>query len=120
MRILILMALIFSLNSLAHEAPAHSRYQILVTDPTTSTVTEESFAQIPSVIFSQNYQEFIANKQSVKTNLEWKTPYFSAWVTDDAPGIYYTISIWGGLARIPGMNDKGSCGQTTLLVSEPR
>ena len=60
----------------------------------------------------------------MKTNLDWETPYFSAWVTDDAPG-KYTISIWGGLTRIPGMNDNGlamvMCHEVGhLLGGEPR
>lgn len=109
---------------LAHEMPEHSRYQILVTDPTTSTVTSKSFQIIPQLIYSMNYKAFLDNDQKVSLKLMWETPYFSAWVSEDAPQAY-SINFWGGIARIPGMNDNGlaliACHEVGhLLGGEPR
>ncbi len=110
--------------SFAHEMPEHSRYQILVTDPTTSTVTEESFKSIPTIIHSLNQANYHKENISVSLNLKWDVPYFSAWVKDEAPR-KYSMNFWGGIARIPGMNDNAhaltACHEVGhLLGGEPR
>lgn len=115
---------IYSSLIFAHTMPEHSRYQILITDPTTSTVTKQSFNTIPQIIFAQNFTKFVQNKQNVSINLEWETPYFSAWVKELTPS-QYSINFWGGIARIPGMNDNGlaliACHEVGhLLGGEPR
>lgn len=120
----LLIGCLYSSFIMANETPEHFRYQVLVTDPTTSSVTEESFHKIPRTVFNMNYQSFLANKQKVILNLMWETPYFSAWVKEEAPQSY-SINFWGGITRIPGMNDNGlaliACHEVGhLLGGEPR
>lgn len=110
--------------SFAHELPPHARYQILTTDPTSSTVTQKSFNSIPHIIYSQHYLDLKKNQLEVTINTDWETPYFSAWVKDEAPK-KFSINFWGGIVRIPGMNDNGlaliACHEMGhLLGGEPR
>ena len=86
-----------------HKSLEHFRYQITVTDPTTSTVTAQSFATIPSLVMALNHRELEGNK--IELFYDWQKPYFSAWVSELAAKSY-RVSFWGGLARIPGMSDE--------------
>lgn len=85
--------------------PEYFRYQILTTDKTTSTVTEQSFTTIPRIIYGLFATEFYERNFILTVNTDWQTPYFSAWAKQEGP-LKYSISFWGGMARIPGMNDE--------------
>lgn len=82
-------------------------YQILDTDKTTSTVTEESFKRIPHEVYSLLVQDLQKAKRTVEITHDWKKPYFTAWVFPGEKPEHYSVNFWGGLARIPGMNDEG-------------
>lgn len=83
--------------------PAHFEYMINVSDPTTSSVTEESFQQHFFDVFFQNYQD-MQNKliMPVVPDADWVKPYFTAY-TAEIDG-FVKMGFWGGMARIPGMN----------------
>lgn len=90
----------------AHDFPASYRYQILTTDKTSSTVTRNSFLSIPSLILLTHQSHIQKEKVNVIINTDWEKPYFTAWAHHEG-GNKFSLNFWGGLARIPGMNDEG-------------
>ena len=102
----IVLAFLFcSIQSWA-QYPEHYRYMISVQDPTTSTVNRDSFESIPYTIISLHTDLSEAQQiGSIFINVDWVKPYYSAWA-DFKDGVY-SLNFWGGLARIPGMNDEG-------------
>lgn len=114
---------LLTLSSFAQQTDP-GRYRIEVGDPTTSTVTEKSFNTIPLIINSQHSQDFKKFKIKTKVNTYWEKPFFTAWVQELAPKDY-SINFWGGVTRIPGMNDNGlalfACHEVGhLLGGKPR
>lgn len=91
--------LLISFQVYAHDWPATYRYQVLVSDKTTSTVTKESFEFIPHLIVN-------LMNPSVRVKTDWEKPYFTAWAALEEDKSFQ-VSFWGGLARIPGMSDEG-------------
>lgn len=86
-------------------APAESEYMIRVDDETTSTVTKESFLRHFYNIFFQNNIELQKFTLPVVPMPDWEKPYFTAY-TVEIDGII-NMGFWGGMARIPGMDDDG-------------
>lgn len=97
----ILICMLFLAKAIGGTYPDHFRYQILTTDKTTSTVTMGSFISIPHIIAGLAKDEV----EDLKVITDWEKPYFTAWA-NFVDGVY-SINFWGGLARIPGMNDEG-------------
>ena len=81
-----------------------SRYEILPTDLTTSTITEDLFYTVINRVEFLYSSEFAAKGILVDFNADWETSYFSAWAHDDNPPLY-SLNFWGGMARIPGVNE---------------
>lgn len=107
LRLLILLLGLMAYDaSSATDYPEHFRYQILITDPTTSSVSEESFKLIPEKILALHQKIIKQEKLVISIDTDWVRPYFTAWARKDADR-KFTLSFWGGLARIPGMNDEG-------------
>ncbi|WP_372655530.1 hypothetical protein [Halobacteriovorax sp.] len=105
MKSLLLVSLyIWTLSSLA--TTDRSRYEILPTDPTTSTITEELFYTVINRVESLYNNDFAAKGILVDFNSNWETSYFSAWAHNDNPPLY-SLNFWGGIARIPGINEYG-------------
>jgi len=80
-------------------------WQVLPDENLGSTVSQDSFNQIIKNIFAF-YQLESAQKGRVlvvKTS-DWNTSYFSAWANRETDGSF-SINFWGGLARLPFMND---------------
>ena len=90
---------------MAHEYPDSYRYQVLTTDKTTSTVTQTSFTTIPHLIYALHLSDLQKIKATARVTLDWEKPYFTAWANRESEN-NYTLNFWGGLARIPGMNDE--------------
>lgn len=86
-------------------ARAKIDYMIEVGDETTSTVTEESFQRNFYDIFFQNSSEMQKFPLPVVPAPDWSKPYFTAY-TAEIDGVMQ-MGFWGGMARIPGMNDEG-------------
>lgn len=107
MRFLLSLFLILaSLPVWAQTYPETYRYQILTTDKTTSTVNKVSFVTIPNVIVALHFKDIQKARASVVVNADWVKPYFTAWAHQEKEN-QYSLNFWGGLARIPGMNDEG-------------
>lgn len=96
----------FSLVTWGAVYPDSYRYQILVTDQTSSTVTAQSFVTIPQKVVSHFSKELEQHNFKVTITSDWVKPFFTAWAnkTGDQE---YSVNFWGGLARIPGMSDEG-------------
>lgn len=102
--ILILLMIMSSLSFSGPTDPEYFRYQILVTDKTSSSVTKSSFEFIPNLISHLYFEELKALNLTVEIDTNWEKPFFSAWANPKNPSTY-VLSFWGGLARIPGMTD---------------
>lgn len=85
--------------------PDYYRYQILVNDPTTSTVTAQSFTSIPRIILALHSKILKEQKVDAFIMTDWEKPFFSAWAHEEKDK-RFSLNFWGGLARIPGMNDE--------------
>ena len=105
MKTLFFCLLLLSQIVLAHDYPDTYRYQILVTDKTTSTVTQNSFLTIPNIVHAIHIQDLQKIKAKVVVTTDWVKPYFTAWANREKEN-EYTLNFWGGFARIPGMNDE--------------
>jgi len=101
-----LIGVLFQTAFASGDHPEYFKYQILETDETTSTVTENSFKSIPYLVYSLHYQDLQKAKRTVEITHDWKKPFFSAWVYPGEKAEHYTVNFWGGLARIPGMNNE--------------
>lgn len=104
--------------------PEHFRYQVLVTDFTTSTVTKESFQSIPSLIYALHFSDLQKVGRTLEIKTDWEKPFFTAWAHQES-STHYSLNFWGGLARIPGMNEEGqaliACHELGhVLGGEPR
>jgi hypothetical protein len=106
LRLLILLLGLTAYDASSANYPEHFRYQILVTDPTTSSVSEETFNLIPHKVLALHYETLKNEQLSISIETDWVKPYFTAWAREDG-NKRFTLSFWGGLARIPGMNDEG-------------
>jgi hypothetical protein len=105
MKIFALLSLLVSLPIMASHYPESYRSQVLVSDKTTSTVTKTSFASIPAFVITANLKLIQEQKVNVFYTADWEKPYFTAWA-DSHENNRFSINFWGGLARIPGMNDE--------------
>ncbi len=102
--LLIVTLFIWSFSSVA--TTDRSRYEILPTDPTTSTISKELFYTVINRVESLYNNDFAAKGILVDFNADWETSYFSAWAHNDNPPLY-SLNFWGGMARIPGVNEYG-------------
>lgn len=106
MKVIFLLFIFWAKVATANDYPEHFRYQVLTTDRTTSTVTATSFVTIPHIINALHTKDFQAINATVTLTHDWEKPFFTAWAAQDKPN-QYSLNFWGGLARIPGMNDEG-------------
>ncbi len=83
-----------------------SRYEIRPDDKTNSLINENIFSKVIHRIESLYLNDFLEKGLIVNFNYDWEMSYFSAWAHDDAPPVY-SLNFWGGMARIPGMNEYG-------------
>lgn len=103
---------------------ASARYMIEAGTPTTSTVTKESFLQHFYGVFFRNFQRMQQQQPlAVIPAADWEKPYFTAYTVENE-GVL-TIGFWGGMARIPGMNDEAialiTCHEVGHVIGgEPR
>lgn len=75
-----------------------------------SEIDLESFHEIIGKVFALYHN----NEQDRTLELgivDWQTPYFSAWATENSDLNTYQINFWGGYARIPDMT-RGSFALT--------
>ena len=79
------------------------KYSYAIDDETTSTVTNESFHRVFYEVFNLYKEEMKEFRIPVVAVPEWEKPYFTAYVAE-VKGIM-KFGFWGGMARIPGMND---------------
>ncbi|PIK14623.1 hypothetical protein [Halobacteriovorax sp. JY17] len=105
MKLLLVLTLFFH-SLLSWSEADRSRYEILPSDPTTSTITEDLFHTVINRVESLYSSEFAAQGILVDFNADWNVSYFSAWAHDDNP-LLYSLNFWGGMARIPGLNEYG-------------
>lgn len=82
---------------------AEEKYFYEVDDPTTSTVTKESFYQHFYGVTSLFFQEMLIFRLPIQLAPEWEQPYFTAYTAEVNHKM--KLGFWGGMARIPGMND---------------
>ncbi|CBW25213.1 putative exported protein [Halobacteriovorax marinus SJ] len=94
------------LSSILTWSADRSRWEILPTDPTTSTINEDLFYSIINRVESLYRLEFAQKGIAVLFNADWDTSYFSAWAHNDNPPLF-SLNFWGGMARIPGVNEYG-------------
>ena len=80
------------------------KYSFTVDDETTSTVTEASFKNIFEKIFSLYNGPIKELEMPVVLAPEWDNPYISAY--NILLNNQIKIGMFGGLARVPGMNDE--------------
>ncbi len=104
--------------------PDYYRYQILINDPTTSSVTYQSFTTIPRIILGLHSKTLSDQKIDAFVMTDWEKPFFSAWAFEEKDK-RFSLNFWGGLARIPGMNDEAfalvACHELAHLVGgDPR
>lgn len=104
MKLLVIFFCLIS-HAFGNDWPPSYRYQVLTSDKTTSTVTKESFEFIPALVLSLTSPEISKRKLSVEIRSDWVKPYFTAWASHEGTD-KFAINFWGGLARIPGMNDE--------------
>jgi len=88
-------------DALHAKALKRNSWEILVGDPTTSEITEESFHEIINKVYELYEDEFLLHQRPVKVFADWTTPYFSAWATFQDN--MYGINFWGGMARLDNM-----------------
>lgn len=105
------------------KAKASSRYRIEVGDATTSPVTKESFEKNFYGVFFQNLSKMQEQPLPIVPAADWEKPYFTAY-TVEVDNVL-TIGFWGGMARIPGMNDEAvaliTCHEVGHVIGgEPR
>lgn len=74
-------------------------YSIEVGDPTESEIDKNHFFAISNIIYAMYHQEGVSRGRPFKINLDWETPYFSAWASNLNDEM--AINFWGGMARIP-------------------
>ena len=91
---------IFTLSNLAH---AEIKYSYAIGEPTTSTVTETSFHQHFFGVTKLFRDEISQFRIPVVLLPEWKQPYITAYTAE--VNNVMKLGFWGGLARIPGMNN---------------
>lgn len=90
---------------------------------TSSTVTKESFTKHFYGVFFQNLERMRQQPLPVVPAADWEKPYFTAYTVENDNVI--TIGFWGGMARIPGMNDDAvaliTCHEVGHVIGgEPR
>lgn len=101
-----------------------SRYMIEVGTSTSSTVTKESFHKNFNGVFFQNLFKMVElQSMPVIPAADWEKPYFTAYTVENEKVL--TIGFWGGMARIPGMNDEAvaliTCHEVGHVIGgEPR
>ncbi len=115
--------LLFLITLSGLPAGASSRYMIEVGDATTSSVTKESFQKHFYGVFFQNLLRMRQQPLPVIPAADWEKPYFTAYTVENDNVI--TIGFWGGMARIPGMNDEAvaliTCHEVGHVIGgEPR
>ncbi|MDD0851909.1 hypothetical protein HBN50_02325 [Halobacteriovorax sp. GB3] len=88
-----------------------SRYMIDQNAQIQSHLGRETFEQVATEVYNLYEEEFKNQNRPTKLNLFWDVPYFSAWaVQEDGQDLQhesFSINFWGGMARIPGMTEKG-------------
>lgn len=104
--------------------PNYYRYQIFENDPTISSVTAQSFFNIPRIILYLHSKNLKEQKIEAYVKTDWEKPFFSAWAHEEKDK-RFSLNFWGGLARIPGMNDEAmalvACHELAhLLGGSPR
>ena len=99
----LLMFISLAFGSTNHEVKFNhnkaNSYSIEVGDPTDSEIDKNQFFVISNIIYAMYHQEGIDKGRAFKINLDWKTPYFSAWASNLNGEM--AINFWGGMARIP-------------------
>lgn len=118
-----ILAQLFILSVSARTVKEFSFSTITSDEVTSSTLNEDSFSLIASRVYALYYPEFQRAGLIVTLGLDWQKPYMSAYV-NDLGGPRFSINFWGGLARVPGMNDEAwaliACHETGhLLGGEP-
>ncbi len=79
------------------------KYSYEVGDTTTSTVTEKSFITVFYEVIGLYQKELSQFRIPVAPIPEWTNPYITAYAAE-ANGVM-RLGFWGGMARVPGMND---------------
>jgi hypothetical protein len=87
---------------LGDDYPSHYRFQILPDDPIRSSVEEADFLEVTQAVYQTYRQDFLKQETQVDINQDWKKPYFTAFAKKEGEK-HFSISFWGGFARIPGM-----------------
>ncbi len=114
MKLFLILILFRTISAQALSCPVHRSmgitnpqnfYMIGADEVTSSSVTEESFNRHFYNIFFQNNNELQTFPLPVIPAADWEKPYFTAYTVEN-DGVM-TIGFWGGMARIPGMNDEG-------------
>ncbi len=79
------------------------KYSYSVNEETSSTVTQESFTRIFYEIYALYASDFTQFRIPVVPALDWENPYLTAYAAETEGTM--KIGFWGGMARVPGMND---------------
>lgn len=82
----------------------NSSYMYPVEAFTTSTVTEEYFYKNFYEVIDIYKKQLKQLHKPIDLKPDWKNPYFSAYTFEQKETL--EIGIWGGMARIPGMNNE--------------
>lgn len=91
--------------SLAAREKEFSFSTITADEPTSSEITRDSFSLIVARVYAINAPAFVKQGLVVELGLDWQMPYLTAFVKElGAPR--YSLNFWGGLARVPGMNEE--------------
>ncbi|MEC7277418.1 MAG: hypothetical protein VXV96_13950 [Bdellovibrionota bacterium] len=98
MKVILLSLTLLSLTSLSAK-----KYSYGVDEATTSTVTKESFHQHFFGVLALYQEAFLKSGETVVPMPEWDNPYLTAYTA--RMGEIIKLGFWGGMARIPGMND---------------
>jgi hypothetical protein len=102
MRLFVIVIIFINQTFASVSAPDPSRYLLEPDTITTSEVNYINFHKITTEIYSLYIKQGIENNRHLVINLDWNSPYFTAWAHKE-DSKHYSLNFWGGIARIPGM-----------------
>jgi hypothetical protein len=96
-----IISLFLALSSSVLGAASDQPFFLPVGSTNVSKITEQNFYRVPNEIAALYQNEVVETGVTLAMDLNWKNPYFGA--GSSLQGNNFSIMIWGGLARTPGM-----------------
>lgn len=92
--VIILLCIPFIFKAHGSAYPDYYRYQILTNDPTTSTITAQSFFSIPRIILALHDKTLKEQEVDAFIMTDWEKPFFSAWASEEKDK-RFGLNFWG-------------------------